>query len=260
MMLRWISLVPAEIVYCRAASTRLNHRGASGTTSEGWFTSTCMPSSSPATSAIRTPSSEPVSFRMEPSGPGGSPRSWRVRLRSRVYLSAEQCDPLCDARAGPPPLLAVDDVMIALIHRARPEAREVRAGVGLGKALAPDLVGIEDRGKMAALLLVGAPVDDRGPHEVEAHAPGQDGRPRRGVLLLPDDPLDQPGAAAPVLLRPRDADPTGGVHRLLPRAAALERLPIGRHPVVGWIVETEVGREVRREPVAKLRVESVLDG
>src|SRR5438128_326684 len=30
-------------------------------------------------------------------------------------------------------------------------------------------------------------------------------------------------------------------------------------PVVGWIVETEVGREVRREPVAKLRVESVLD-
>src|SRR2546430_7302617 len=31
MMLRWISLVPAEIVYCRAASTRLNHRGASGT-------------------------------------------------------------------------------------------------------------------------------------------------------------------------------------------------------------------------------------
>src|SRR5712691_13393756 len=67
-------------------------------------------------------------------------------------------------------------------------------------------------------------------------------------------------AAAPVLLRPRDADPTGGVHRLLPRAAALERLPIGRYPVVGWIVETEVGREVRREPVAKLPVESVLDG
>ena len=59
MMLRWISLVPAEMVYCRAASTRLNHRGASGTASEGRFTSTCMPSSSPATSAIRTPSSEP---------------------------------------------------------------------------------------------------------------------------------------------------------------------------------------------------------
>ena len=31
MMFRWISLVPAEIVYCRAATSRLNQRGASGT-------------------------------------------------------------------------------------------------------------------------------------------------------------------------------------------------------------------------------------
>jgi len=42
------------------------------------------------------------------------------------------------------------------------------------------------------------------------------------------------------------------VHRLLPRAAALERLAIGRDPVVGRIVETEVGRKVRREPAAEL--------
>src|SRR5438094_299823 len=88
MMLRWISLVPAEIVYCRAASTRLNQRGASGTVGEVWFTRTCRPRSSPAASAMRTPSSEPLSFSTDPSGPGGSPRSWRVRLRSRVYFSA----------------------------------------------------------------------------------------------------------------------------------------------------------------------------
>jgi len=62
--------------------------------------------------------------------------------------------------------------MVAVIDGARPEAREIGAGAGLGEALAPDLLGGEDRGKMAAFLLVGAPVDERGAHEVEAHAPG----------------------------------------------------------------------------------------
>ena len=84
MMLRWISLVPPAMVYCRALSTRLYQRGPSGTCALGRFTSACGPSSSPAKSAMRTPSSEPKSLRMEPSGPGGSPRSWRVRLRMRV--------------------------------------------------------------------------------------------------------------------------------------------------------------------------------
>ena len=113
---------------------------------------------------------------------------------------------------------------------------------------------------MAALLRLGAPVDEGGTHEIEAHAPGQDGRPSRRVFLLPDDPLDQPGAVAAVLLRPRDADPAGGVHRPLPRAAALERLAIGRHPVVGGVVQAEVGRKVRREPVAELLAKGFLVG
>src|SRR5262249_58346792 len=88
MMFRWISLVPPAIVYWRALTTRLYQRGASGTSALGSFTRTRGPRSSPAKSAMRTPSSDPNSFRIEPSGPGGSPRSWRVRLRSRVYLSA----------------------------------------------------------------------------------------------------------------------------------------------------------------------------
>ena len=67
-------------------------------------------------------------------------------------------------------------------------------------------------------------------------------------------------AAAAVLLRPRDADPAGDVHRLLPSAPALERGAIGRHAVVGRIVETEVSREVRREPVAERLTKGLLDG
>src|SRR5262249_33764902 len=35
MMLRWISLVPPAIVYWRALTTRLNQRGASGTSAVG---------------------------------------------------------------------------------------------------------------------------------------------------------------------------------------------------------------------------------
>ena len=71
MMLRWISLVPAEMVYWRAAIIRFSQRGASGTMADGSLTKAWIPSSSPATSAIRTPSSDPVSLRMDPSGPGG---------------------------------------------------------------------------------------------------------------------------------------------------------------------------------------------
>src|SRR5712691_2462632 len=105
MMLRWISLVPAEMVYCRAASTRLNHRGASGTTSEGWFTSTCMPSSSPATSAIRTPSSEPVSFRMEPGARRLTAELARQapepRVLARLAVDRELDEPLAGPRVLP---------------------------------------------------------------------------------------------------------------------------------------------------------------
>src|SRR5438093_6161421 len=283
--------------------------------------------SSPATSAIRTPSSEPLSFRTDPSGPGGSPRSWRVRLLSRVYLSAsesmaswasrcwipgfshagrpsiatcrasaisraicavwlrppaewrsymsvvvetfqplvdrpeqvrlrhghvgeedlvevmvaghqderphgdsrrrhrdeeaadplvlrriraradQQDDPVREVRARRPHLLAVDDEVVALIDGARTEARQIGAGAGLGEALAPDLVGVEDRGEMAALLLLGAPVDESRARQVQAHVAWYDGRAGRSVLLVPDDPLDQSSVAPPVLLGPRDADP-----------------------------------------------------
>jgi hypothetical protein len=71
-------------------TSRLNQRGASGTSSLLSFTSACMPSSSPAASAMRTPSSEPDSLRIEPSGPGASPRIWRVSARKRVYFIASQ--------------------------------------------------------------------------------------------------------------------------------------------------------------------------
>src|SRR5262249_21462255 len=93
MMLRWISLVPPAMVYCRALTTRLYQRGASGTASLGRLISTCVPSSSPAKSATRTPSSEPKSLRMEPSGPGGSPQELARDVAEPGAAEARRLDP-----------------------------------------------------------------------------------------------------------------------------------------------------------------------
>jgi hypothetical protein len=62
MMLRWISLVPPAIVYCRAPSTRCVQRGASGTSSVVVSSVAYGPSSAPEKSAMRVASSEPNSF------------------------------------------------------------------------------------------------------------------------------------------------------------------------------------------------------
>src|SRR4029453_19389532 len=92
-------------------------------------------------------------------------------------------------RARGPHFLPVDQVMVAAVLGARAKARQVGAGPGLGEALGPDLVRVEDLRQVLALLLVGAPVDDGRAHEVEPHARQHRGvRPR--VLLVPDDPLE----------------------------------------------------------------------
>ena len=88
----------------------------------------------------------------------------------RVGVGAgEHDDPVGEVRAGRPHLLAVDQEVIALVLRASAEAGEVGARAGLGEALRPDFLTAEDRPQVAALLLVGAPVDDRGTHQVESH-------------------------------------------------------------------------------------------
>ena len=63
-------------------------------------------------------------------------------------------------RVAGPDLLAVDHVRVAVEHGARRERREVGARAGLAVALAPDLLGREDRFEVAPLLLLGAVRDD----------------------------------------------------------------------------------------------------
>ena len=80
----------------------------------------------------------------------------------RVGIGAgQQHHPVGDVGERRPHLLAVDHVVLAVLHRARLQRRQVGAGVGLGVALAPDLLAGEHLGGIALLLLFGAVRDDR---------------------------------------------------------------------------------------------------
>ncbi len=77
-------------------------------------------------------------------------------LRRLRVGAAEDEAPVGDARERRPDLLAGDDPLVAVALGAALHAAEVGAGVRLGVALAPELLGAEDRRQEAALLLLGA--------------------------------------------------------------------------------------------------------
>src|SRR6516164_10339021 len=119
-------------------------------------------------------------------------------------------------RARGPHLLTIDDEMVAMVDGAGSEARQIAAGVGLGKALAPQLVGIEDARQMALLLFLCPPMNQARAEQIEAACPRQHRRAGVRVLLVEDDLLHKVGAAATIFLWPGEPDPPRGVHHLLP--------------------------------------------
>src|SRR5581483_5466211 len=106
-------------------------------------------------------------------------------------------------------LLAVDHPLVAVTHRTRGERRNVRARTGLAEQLTPDLFVLGHRLEQALLLLVGAPVHDRG----AAHADADDVERARhfpaGELLVDDLGLATAQAEEAVLGRPRRCRPSG---------------------------------------------------
>ncbi len=143
-----------------------------------------------------------------------------------------------DVRERRPDLLAVDDVDVAAALGARAAGGEVGARVRLREALAPDLVGGEERLEVARLLLVGAVRDDRRPRHPEADHADVRRRLRGGELFVEERLEAVRRARAAVLLRPRQPGVAGGVERLAPlahervveplRAAAAAALVLGQ--------------------------------
>src|SRR5205814_9690530 len=109
-----------------------------------------------------------------------------------------------------------------LVLGARLKPGQVAARVRLAEALAPDLLGREERGQVALLLRVGAMRH----HDGAAHAEPDDvdrlGRLREDHLVVEDQLLHEAGASAAVLLGPGDADIAGLVELLLPGPPALD--------------------------------------
>ena len=75
--------------------------------------------------------------------------------------AGEHEDPVGEVPGRGPDLLPVDHPLVAVEHGPAPEVAEVGAGVGLGVALAPDVLAGEDPREEVALLLVGAPLQER---------------------------------------------------------------------------------------------------
>src|SRR4030095_13852276 len=87
-------------------------------------------------------------------------------LLLRVRIGAHQAEhPVGLVGVGRPDLLAVDDVVIAVEHRARLEAGEIAAGARLRVALTPaDLAAGDLREVLLLLLLVAEHEERRADH------------------------------------------------------------------------------------------------
>src|SRR5439155_13710714 len=135
---------------------------------------------------------------------------------------------------GRPHLLAVEQEPAVVLAGTRLDPGEVRPGGGLGEELTPDLVAVEHRPEVAALLLVGAVGDDRRPEHPDADHVEDPRHAGAADLLVDRHLLDRPQALAAELLRPGDAGQAGLCELALPLAPRLD---------VGVLV---AGRRARR--------------
>ena len=128
-----------------------------------------------------------------------------------------------------PRLLAVDHEVVAAVLRARAQRREIRAGIRLGEALAPDVVAAEDPLEVRGLLLGRSLGHDRRADDLEPDLADQRRRARPRELLVGDDLLHQRRAAAAVLGRPGEIDEPRLVQLALPAAEEVDtRVEVGR--------------------------------
>ena len=141
--------------------------------------------------------------------------------------------------------------MVIALDGARAQRREVGAGLGLGEALAPDLLGREDRRHVTAPLLVGAEAQQRWAEDVEPDDVDELGGAGGGELLVDDDLLGGRPSAAAELARPRASDVAGLVAARLPVAQDL-------HPVLQRPRQPRRVRALRSEEVPDLVLQPAL--
>ena len=127
----------------------------------------------------------------------------------RVRVGAgEQDHPLGHMRQRGPDLLAVEDVVVTVAHGFRLERGQIRTGLRLAVALAPNVFAGEHAGQVFLLLLVCAVDDDRRARHPQPDDQVQ--RTRRSMerhLLVEDELLHHRHVRTAILLRPGGGDP-----------------------------------------------------
>ena len=125
-------------------------------------------------------------------------------LRSSGVGAHQQLAPVRQVPQCVPHLLAGDHEAVAVGHRPRLQRRQIGTGVGLGEALAPDLVPAEHGPQEPLLLLLGPVLHDRRRDVRDADGVERAGRVRPAHLLGQDHLFHHPRPAAAVLLGPGD--------------------------------------------------------
>ena len=169
-----------------------------------------------------------------------------VRLRAR-----ENAAPARVLAPRDPGLGAVQHEVVVLLGRARAQRREVRAGLGLAEALAPDLLGGEDRGDVPPALLIVAEAQQRRAEHAEPDHVDELRSPGRGEFLVDEDLLDGRSSAAAELAGPGAADVAGRVAGGLPLAQQ-------GHPVVKGVGEIRAHQRGLGQEAANLVLERPL--
>src|SRR5262249_51927958 len=161
-------------------------------------------------------------------------------------------------RAARPYLLAIEHVPVAVEHGARLEVGEVAPRIGLGEALAPKLLGVEDLAEVPRSLRGGAVLHEGGAEHGDAPAVHGLRRLRPRHLLVEDDLFHDGDAAAAVLRGPVEADVAGLVKGALPLTQPVHLVAIGAGGGEG--TAAEVSGYVLGEPGARLGPEPLLLG
>jgi hypothetical protein len=143
----------------------------------------------------------------------------------RLEIGAHEAEhPVGEVRVRRPDLASIDHVRVAVEHRARPKAGEVRPGIRLAVALAPADLATRDPRQVLALLLLVPVLEEHGAQHPQPHALEGSPAPEAGHLFAQDRRLIVAQAAAAVLARPRGRGPSTLGHAFEPCA----RIRIGR--------------------------------
>src|SRR5579859_6210099 len=145
-----------------------------------------------------------------------------VRIRA-----GEQHAVVGDRPQAGPDLLAIDDVVLAVVETLadgfRLQAGEVGPGIRLGIQLTPDVLGRQDAADVLLLLRLRAVGNQGWPDDAQAQAVDRPWHIAAGHLLGHDRLFQWSGVLTAVLARPTHADHAGLVERALPRLALRER-------------------------------------